>query len=328
MYYYISLLFLVIAINSHAQIDTTKLSKKIDKARYWLPRKDFNEVLKSSILYKNRKINSDSFNVLYNHAFDNLKEALDSLDEIERKQKTLVTISNLFESTVNYKGRIIDENQPGNVLSLLIETPVGINFYAAQNYWAYEKKPFALTEIGIGYEKEFLDYFTASVDYERWIFTNGPKKEKNALSNFAAASLNFESEHIYANAMYSYVWGTTYANAINVDLAYIKRFNFIKKIRAIELRPTTTFIAGNPNYSLNYFKNTKKALTTPSAATIEENNFLILDYEISLAVSVEWKKFKFVSEQHFAFPINVTVTDPVANFNYFTFQIDYRFGLR
>lgn len=319
---------LIIVINSYGQNDSVTISKKLDKARYWLTTKSFNDLKKLSNLVVEHQIPLDSFKVIYNEAFDDLSETLDSLDERERKQKTVFTISNLFESTVNYKGRIIDGNQPGNVLSLLVETPIGVNLYAAQNYWAYEKNPMALTELGIGFEKEFLDYFTASLDYERWIFANGPKKERNALSNFAAVSLNFESDHIYANAMYSYVWGTTKASAINLDLAYIKRFNFIKKLRAIELRPTTTFIAGNPNYSLSYFKLTKKKQSTQQTAITNENNFVTLDYEVSLAAIVEWKKFKGIAEQHFSFPVNGSKQDPVFNFNYFTFQIDYTFGVK
>ena len=161
--YYFQFFTLIIVINSYGQNDSVTISKKLNKARYWLTTKSFNDLKKLSNLVTKNQIHLDSFKVIYNKAFDDLSERLDSLDERERKQKTILTISNLFESTVNYKGRVIDENQPGNVLSLLVEIPIGVNLYAAQNYWAYEKNPMALTELGIGFEKEFLDYFTASL---------------------------------------------------------------------------------------------------------------------------------------------------------------------
>ena len=194
----------------------------------------------------------------------------------------------------------------------------------AENYWSYEKRPFALTELGIGYEKDFLDYFTIGIDYERWIFTNGSKKERKYLNNFAAGYLEFESEHLYANAMYSYVWGTTSAHSVDFNFALMKKINFVKKLRYIEFKPTFTFIAGNPNYTLRNFKSTKKGIKNPVSSG--SNSFTILDYETSLAISTRWKQFKLIAEQHFAFPVNGTIEEPVSNFNYFTLQLDFTFS--
>ena len=295
-------------------------------AKFWLPSLHFQALNKSATQTRLHQLSIDSFKVLYHETLDNYVEELDSVEYEEKKHKTIFTLSNYFTTNVNYKGRIIGDNQPGNVMSFLVETPFGLTFYAAENYWSYEKNPFALTELGVGYEKDFLDYFTIGVDYERWIFTNGSKKERKYLSNFVAGYLVFESDHIYVNAMYSYVWGTTSANAVNIDLALIKKINFVSKLRYIEFRPTFTFIAGNPNYTLRNFKSGIKGSKNPLSST--QNSFTVLDYETSLAISASWHNFKLIAEQHFAFPINGTLEEPVVNFNYFTLQLDFVFGTK
>lgn len=295
-------------------------------AKFWLSTQRFQTLNRIANKTQLHQLSIDSFKELYYETFNNYVNELDSLEYEEKKHKTTFTISNYFTTNVNYKGRIIGDNQPGNVISILAEIPSGLNFYAAENYWSYEKKTFALTELGVGYEKDFLDYFTIGVDYERWIFTNGSKKERKYLSNFVAGYFIFESDHIYANAMYSYVWGTTSASAVNLDLALIKKINFVSKLKYIEFRPTFTFIAGNPNYTLRNFKSGSLGSKNPLSST--QNSFTVLDYETSLSISTSWRKFKLIAEQHFAFPINGTIEEPVRNFNYLTLQLDFIFGLK
>ena len=94
-------------------------------------------------------------------------------------------------------------------------------------------------------------------------------------------------------------------------------------MRYIEFKPTFTFIVGNPNYTLRNFKSTKNGKI--KTATPTYNDFNVLDYETSLAISTRWKQFKLVAEQHFAFPVNGTIEEPVNNFNYFTLQLDFTF---
>lgn len=329
---HISYIFIFLLTKSFvglSQSDTALINKKINHASYWFSSYHLKELIKRANQTKLHKLSVDSFNIYFKETFNDYADILDSIEAEERKHQTTVTISNYFTTNVNYKGRIIDENQFGNTPSILLEMPIGINLYAAENYWSQEKKPFALTELGIGYEKEFLDYFTIGADYERWIFTNGTKKERKYLTNFGAAYLNFESEHIYANAMYSYVWGTAHASAINLDFAYIKKFNFVKKLRCIEFKPTFTFIAGNPNYTLGNVKSAKAGQSISNTTSIaKDNSFTALDYETSLAITTRWKKFKLIAEQHFAFPVNGTSDIPAYNFNYFTLQLDYIFGLK
>ena len=310
----------------YAQKDSLFITKKMEHAKFWLSTPRFQTLNKIANKTQLHQLSIDSFKVLYHETLSNYVDELDSLEYEEKKHKTTFTLSNYFTTNVNYKGRIIGDNQPGNVVSILVEMPFGLNFYVAENYWSYEKKPFALTELGIGYEKDFLDYFTIGVDYERWIFANGSKKERKYLSNFVAGYLVFESDHIYANAMYSYVWGTTSASAVNLDLAVIKKINFVGKLRYIEFRPTFTFIAGNPNYTLRNFKSGVKGAKNQISS--DKNSFTVLDYETSLAISTSWHKFKLIAEQHFAFPVNGTIEEPVRNFNYFTLQLDFVFGVK
>ncbi len=306
--------------------DSLLISKKMKQAKFWLSSSRFQALNKFACKAYVRQLPVDSFKVLYHEALNNYAGELDSLEYEDKKNRTTFTLSNSFTTNVNYKGRIIGDNQLGNVVSVLVETPFGLNFYVAENYWSYEIKPLALTELGVGYENDFLDYFTIGVDYEKWKFANGSKKERNYLRNFVAGYLVFESDHIYANAMYSYAWGRARASAVNLDLAFIKKINFVSKLKYIEFKPTFTFIAGNPNYTLRNFKSGIKG--SKSQVSSDQNYFTVLDYETSLAISTSWHKFKLIAEQHFAFPINGTLDEPIRNFSYFTLQLDFIFGVK
>ena len=156
---YIIILFFTISIVGLSQTDTIEINKKVNLARFWLPKNQFQNLNKLAIQTKLHLLSKDSFNLSYKEALNNYAGVLDSIEAEERKHQTTVTISNYFTTNVNYKGRIIDENQFGNTPSILLEMPIGINLYAAENYWNQEIKPLALTELGVGYEKEFLDYF-------------------------------------------------------------------------------------------------------------------------------------------------------------------------
>jgi hypothetical protein len=245
-------------------------------------------------------------------AADSLLNKIDSLKEISPG----IEFSSDFANKIVFWGRDFGRPQFGFENNVTFKNGKGFYLSYTSYIWSSMPNPYAKTDIGVGYERQFTDRFYASVGYERWFFNNGDDYVKKALVNYTEAEMNFDFDWITFESSFYYMNGLE--NIFQADINVIKEIFLFSFSRSgnVSMQPQflTTFAnqAFLPIYS-NY-----------PTGFINEKKFKPLDFELSIPFSVKVRNLEIAPNFHYNIPVKIG-NEQISSFFYFSCRLSYNF---
>jgi hypothetical protein len=244
------------------------------------------------------------------------------IDSLEYAVETINRLSFQAEymSKVVFVGRDYNIKQFGVPVTLAYHHRSGLNLSYTGNYWSGLPNPYALTDVGIYFDKNvypkgrrsFDPVFNFSAGYWRLFFHNGSSEERKLYTNLLALDLNHFGQLASLGAAFYYVSGSE--KAYQVDLRIFKPIEIYRVLGADKLtfEPTFTTMISTISY-IPFFDETTVVLG-------EVNVFKVANYELTLPwLYRKFKKYEVGISWHYNWPVNVTPDEDLRPFSYFTF---------
>ncbi|HWY12244.1 MAG TPA: hypothetical protein VN026_13010 [Bacteroidia bacterium] len=243
---------------------------------------------------------------------DSIIDLIDSLKEITPS----IEVSSDYNSKVTFWGRDFGRKQFGFENNLIYKTGKGFFLSYTGYIWSAMPKPYAKTDIGLGYERQFTDRFYGSLGYERWFFNTNNSYVKKALANYIEANVNYDLGWINIEPSFYYMFGNVNVYQTDINLySEINLFSFLKSGN-VSLKPQWLTTLASQAFLPIY--------TDYPAGYVNENKFKLVDFEFSLPVSIKIKNLEFEPNFHYNIPVKIN-NEQISSFFYFSIHLGYNF---
>lgn len=252
-----------------------------------------------------------------NSAHLNKKQLNNSIDSIEEAldKKTQFRFQSAYMNKVIFAGRNFGVDQFGATLGATYRHKSGINLECNGNYWNAMDIAYALTDVGIYYEKPILKNLYLTAGYWRLFYTNGDAEERNLFTDFFMIDQSWFTSIGQLNWSYYFIHGNETAHRLDINFSRsLDVYRFLKADK-ISIEPTITATFATLNYLI--------FLSSIEEVSIEdEGAFAIGNYEFSLPVAYKRiGKFEINAAWHYAMPVAFEAAEQVPPISYFTFEI-------
>ena len=243
---------------------------------------------------------------------DSLLDIVDSL----KGETPSVEISDDITSNVVFWGRPYQQKQFGSQTNFVYKNGKGLFIYAIEYYWSKMKKPWAETDFGIEYDKQFTDNAYASIAYERWISSNGGKKNKGSLQNDIEMKFNYDLNILSVEPAVYYMFGSlhVFESDLKINGNY-KLFHFLKTGRLF-VQPEL-LISGATSSILRI------SYASLPAGNFNDGSFRIVDYDLNLPFKFNYKNFEFRLAANYIYPVSILPGEKLKPYIYYTSGFSY-----
>src|SRR5258706_4945494 len=235
---------------------------------------------------------------------DSMDEALEKISQFRFQAGYL--------SKVVFVGRNFGVRQFGVAPGVTYHHRSGLNLEYEGNYWSGMPNRYALTDLGIYYEKSLPDHFYLSTGYWRLFFNDEDPEERKLLNNvfmFEGGWLNTIGS---IGASYYFIRGTEQAHCLDLNLSKSIDFYALLGADRLSLEPAFTFMVSTANYLLLLDD-------LPETELENQGAFKIANYEFTLPVIYrKLGKFEITGSWHYAMPVNAIVGENLKSFSYLT----------
>jgi hypothetical protein len=244
-------------------------------------------------------------------------------EEVDNSEKSYVSVGLSYDSKVVFQGRTDGIQQFGMTPNVVYQHKKGFNASYSANFWSAEATQPSLHNLGVGWDIEFSDSWSMSLNYARWFLGNGDAADASALNNYASVDVSFAPGTWSFSASPSINFGSSAALALNFSAT---KFFIFKKIFSDNdkflIMPTfSTTIASDNRFSASKaaLKRLKKGLTGQT--------FNPTVYEILIPVKYKLNDYlSFGATFHYVVPLNLTVAERgLKGTTYFSLNMGYKF---
>jgi len=237
---------------------------------------------------------------------DSMDEALEKISQFRFQAGYL--------SKVVFVGRNFGVRQFGVAPGVTYHHRSGLNLEYEGNFWSGMPNRYALTDLGIYYEKSLSDHFYLSTGYWRLFFNDEDPEERKLLNNvfmFEGGWLNTIGS---IAASYYFMGGTEQAHCLDLNLSKSIDFYALLGADRLSLEPAFTFMFSTANYLLFLDD-------LPETELENQGAFKIANYEFTLPVIYrKLGKFEINGSWHYAMPVNAIVGENLKSFSYLTLE--------
>lgn len=242
------------------------------------------------------------------------KNKIDSLEEV-MEMKSQFRVQASYANKLIYAGRNFGVDQSGALFGTSYHHRSGFSIEYEGNYWSGMQNKYALTELGVYYEKSFLEnlYFTGG--YWRLFYHNGDNEERKMFTNFFLLDESWYTPIGQLNASYYFIKGNQTAHRLDINLSKALDFYNFLGADKFTIEPTLTFTFATIDYI--------SFLSSYAEETNEEaSGFTIGNYEFTLPVTYKrLGKYELNASWHQAWPVAIPGEEKPNPVSYFTFEI-------
>lgn len=252
---------------------------------------------------------------------DNLIDRRLNEIDMERYRSSRFVISSGYSGHNSYRGR--DNGLPQQMIAPSIEYRHSSGFsIAASTYWL-DKTPKKWDEfqLSAGYEFNVSEVVGISFSYTHFWFSDSSRSAQSVFKNAVGAGLSLDWPVASFGANADLAMGT--ASEFTVATSVSHPFEIpLSLYNRIMVEPTLTAFIGEQNSDLTTLRIKRvKGKKVVSTQTQVNNFFGILDYEVSLPVSIELAPVTLSPAVTYIIPLNVIDESTATGFLSFEFDI-------
>ena len=249
-----------------------------------------------------------------------LFDQIDSLKEITPS----LEIGTEYSGKIVFWGRDYGLKQFGFQPNIQYKTGKGFYFGCSSNFWSGYTTPLMMSTLSLGYEKQLNSWIYTTINYEHWIFHHESDLVINQFQNLYGIEFIFDLNWLRIEPALYHMYGIEQTLLSDISLkGDYKLFNFLKGGRVF-LKPEALMTSSTSPYLLfpaNSNSNTTIDETVTSDIAI--SNFKVVNYELSLSISLNYENFEIKPAYHFAFPEISEGEESIKPFSYFTISFTY-----
>lgn len=220
----------------------------------------------------------------------------------DSSKRTTLTLAALYNSNVSYYGQVTDEKLPYVLANATLRFPIGIHLSAGAYKLLNYGSGISETDLGLGYDYDFSDKWTAGVSYSRSFFPeNSPLLQASNENN--------------VNLSTSYLW-PWFKTDFSADYAFGKQSDVFLSLsnskeisigslfnekNTLYIEPAIELIAGTKHFYETYTLEKSKRdqakgkgkpvvppgkPVAPETTTVASNTFNLLSYNFKLPLSL------------------------------------------
>jgi len=256
---------------------------------------------------------SDLFADAFETAGDSLRDVRDGLFdnrlsdiEVWRYGASRLVLSSAFASHNSYRGRDNGLLQQSIAPSVTYRHSSGLTFQASSYFVNDAGSRWDNFQLTGGYEFRLSDVVGGSLSYGHFWFNDSSKTELSVFTDNAQGGLSFDLPAVSIAALGSMNFGTASEFTLTTTISH----NFeipLSLYNKVTISPSFSWVIGQQNSELTTLLTTKakgqRAVTT--AQTKATSSFGILDYEVSLPVTIELGLLTLAPSAMYIVPLNV-----------------------
>jgi hypothetical protein len=238
-------------------------------------------------------------------------KAQNDTDSTETK-KTTITAAALYSNNVNYYGQTTAEKLPYVLVNVTVRLPVGLYFSAGSYKLLNVGSGISETDLGIGYDHDFSERFTAGIGYSRSFYPKNSPLLQASNENNVNLSADYYWPWFKSSLSVDYAFGqesdlfTGLTNSKLIELGTL--FN---KKNQISIEPSIEIVAGTQHFLKTYTEqknkknngkgngngNSNSTITT----TLPAISFELLSYNFKIPLS--YSRANYMAEVSYQFSV-------------------------
>jgi hypothetical protein len=220
----------------------------------------------------------------------------------DSSKKTTLTLAALYNSNVSYYGQVTDEKLPYVLANATLRFPIGIHLSAGAYKLLNYGSGISETDLGIGYDYDFNDKWTAGIAYSRSFFPKNSPLLQASNENNVNLSTSYLWPWLKTDFSTDYAFGKqsdvflSLSNSKEISLGSL--FN---EKNTLYIEPAIELIAGTKHFYETYtIEKSKRDQAKgkgkpavppgkpglPETTTVVSNSFSLLSYNFKLPLSL------------------------------------------
>jgi len=240
-------------------------------------------------------------------------KAQKDIDSTETK-KTTVTLAALYSNNVSYYGQTTAEKLPYLLANATVRLPVGVYFSAGAYKLLNVGSGISETDLGIGYDHDFNERFTAGIGYNRSFYQKSSPLLQASNENNLNATADYHWPWFKSSLSVDYAFGhesDVFVGLTNSKL--IELGTLFSKNGLLSIEPSIEIVAGTQHFLKTYTERKNKnnngngkgngngngnsTITTTLPAT----NFELLSYNFKIPLS--YSRASYMAEISYQFSV-------------------------
>lgn len=228
--------------------------------------------------------------------------SIPTMAQQDSSKKTTLTLAALYNSNVSYYGQVTDEKLPYVLANATLRFPIGIHLSAGAYKLLNYGSGISETDLGLGYDYDFNDKWTAGVSYSRSFFPESSPLLQASNENNINLSTSYSWPWFKTDFSADYAFGKQ--NDVFLSLSNSKEISIgslFNEKNTLYLEPAIELIAGTRHFYETYTieknkrdqaKGKGKPVSPPGkpgtavTTTVANDSFNLLSYNLKLPLSL------------------------------------------